>query len=111
MNGNVTVVQIVPQEIEYLPSACIWKLYIQSDRNWCIAVDEIEDFNVTDCNDGFQSFTMRFFYQYFSEPQVIFHNQHNFFIRLYVAPVVARIIDHLIYDAHVRLNTLVGNAN
>ena len=59
---------------------------------------------------AFNPFSCAFSINDLSKPQIIFHDQHHFIVRLNIISVIAGFIDHFIHDIQVRVfNTFIGN--
>src|SRR6476661_5824304 len=97
MNWNMTVVEVVSQKIEHLPSTRIRKFDIQSNRDRREPVNKVEHFEVIRCNNSFQIVFMSLVDENFRESQIIFNDQDSFIISRQMTAVVAGFIDHLVH--------------
>src|SRR5690606_29933422 len=75
IDRNMPVIKVVSQQVNYLPTTCVRKLYIERNRNRGETVDEIEYLQVIDGNHRFQIVFMRLVHDDLAEPQVVFHNK------------------------------------
>src|SRR5690606_29486807 len=83
------------------PATGVGKLYIESDGDGEEPVYEIEYFQIISGHYRLQPFIMSLVDQYFSEPKVIFHHEHDLVGRVCMTSVVARVIDHFINNLQV----------
>src|SRR6516225_7534615 len=94
MNRNMTVVEIISEQIQYFPAAGIGQFYIKSNCHRDKPVDEIEYLDITDGHDNLKSMLMRFFDHDLTKTQIVFDNKYHFVLCLNIIPVISCVIDH-----------------
>src|SRR5688572_16365564 len=94
----MTIGQIISQQINYFPSAGFRQFYIECNSNRGEAIDEIKNFQVVGCYNGFNAILVSFVDNDLSKTQIIFYDQYYLFIGKNIASIVPGFIDHLTDD-------------
>src|SRR5882724_2105342 len=101
MNGDMTEINIVFEKIQYPPATGIRQFYIEGYCNGVILIYQVKHISEMGRDNGLQTYIMRFFYHYFSKPNIIFNNQDHLVPGYQNVPVVAHFINDLIQCVQV----------